>query len=105
VTRAINAQAFISVNYGTGTAQEAADWVRYSNITKGYGFKFWEIGNENYGSWETDAHARPHDPFSYATLSRDYINAMKAVDPDHQSWGRGHHRLRTLTRTTAIIQR
>ncbi|HZM86236.1 MAG TPA: BACON domain-containing carbohydrate-binding protein [Blastocatellia bacterium] len=81
VTRAINAQAFISVNYGTGTAQEAADWVRYSNITKGYGFKFWEIGNENYGSWETDAHARPHDPFSYATLSRDYINAMKAVDP------------------------
>jgi alpha-L-arabinofuranosidase len=81
VARAINAQAFISVNYGSGTAQEAADWVRYSNITRGYGFKFWEIGNENYGSWETDIHARPHDAYSYATLARDYINAMKAVDP------------------------
>ena len=81
VTRAIDAQAFISVNYGTGTAQEAAEWVRYSNITKGYGFKFWEIGNENYGSWEADAHARPHDAYTYATLARDYINAMKAVDP------------------------
>src|SRR5262249_24784129 len=47
VAQSINAQAFISVNYGTGTAQEAADWVRYSNITKNYGFKYWEIGNEN----------------------------------------------------------
>ena len=81
IARAINAQAFITLNYGTGTAQEAADWVRYSNITKGYGFKYWEVGNENYGSWETDAHPRPHDPYTYATVARDYINAMKAVDP------------------------
>jgi hypothetical protein len=36
VARSINAQAFISVNYGTGTAQEAADWVRYSNITRAW---------------------------------------------------------------------
>ncbi len=80
VAQAINAQAFITVNYGTGTAQEAADWVRYSKITKGYPFKFWEIGNENYGSWETDSHGRPHDAYTYATVARDYINAMKAVD-------------------------
>jgi hypothetical protein len=81
VARAVNAQAFVTVNYGTGTAQEAADWVRYSNITKGYGFKYWEIGNENYGSWETDSHSRKHDPFTYAMAARDYIAAMKAVDP------------------------
>jgi hypothetical protein len=47
------AQVFISVNYGSGTPQEAADWVRYANVIKRYGFKYWEIGNENYGSWDT----------------------------------------------------
>jgi alpha-N-arabinofuranosidase len=81
VMRNVNSQAFISVNYGTGTAQEAADWVRYSNITKAYGFKYWEVGNENYGNWEHDTRARPYDPYTYATLAKDYINAMKAVDP------------------------
>jgi alpha-L-arabinofuranosidase len=81
VNQAVGAQAFISVNYGTGTAAEAADWVRYSNVTRGYGFKYWEIGNENYGTWETDTRARPHDPHTYATVARDYITAMKAVDP------------------------
>jgi hypothetical protein len=81
VVRTVNAQAFITTNYGSGTAQEAADWVRYSNITKQYGFKYWEVGNENYGGWENDTHARPHDPFTYAFAARDYINAMKAVDP------------------------
>lgn len=75
------AQAFISVNYGSGTPEEAADWVRYSNVTKGYGFKYWEIGNENYGNWETDNTARPYDPWTYAQRARDYILAMKAVDP------------------------
>ena len=81
VATSINAQAFITVNYGSGTPQEAADWVRHSNITRGYGFKYWEIGNENYGSWENDTHPRPHDPFTYGVLARDYINQMKAVDP------------------------
>jgi hypothetical protein len=74
-------QAFITVNYGTGTPAEAADWVRYSNVTKGYGFKHWEIGNENYGSWEADSQSRPHDAWTYANRARDYIVAMKAVDP------------------------
>jgi hypothetical protein len=81
VATSINAQAFITVNYGSGTPQEAASWVRHSNITRGLGFKYWEVGNENYGSWENDTHARPHDPFTYATLAKDFINQMKAVDP------------------------
>src|SRR5262252_3882285 len=29
----LNAQVFITINYGSGTVQEAADWVRYTNIT------------------------------------------------------------------------
>ena len=81
VASALGAQVFISVNYGTGTPEEAADWVRYANGERGLGFGWWEIGNENYGTWETDTQTVPHDPYTYAVRSRDYIAAMKAADP------------------------
>ena len=74
-------QCFITANYGTGTPAQAAAWVRYSNITKGRGFKYWEIGNEVYGTWERDAHARANDPVIYATQFAEYYKQMKAVDP------------------------
>lgn len=77
----VNSQAIITVNYGTAAGDEAAAWVEYSNITKGYGFKYWEIGNENYGTWETDSHAARNDPFTYANEAKDYIAKMKAKDP------------------------
>jgi hypothetical protein len=80
VATATGAQVFISVNYGSGTPAEAAEWVRHANVTRGYGFKYWEIGNENYGAWETDVNARPHDPYTYAQRFRDYYTQMKAVD-------------------------
>jgi alpha-L-arabinofuranosidase len=78
---ATHAQVFITVNYGTGTPEEAADWVRHSNVENGYGFKYWEIGNENYGSWEVDNNPRPHDPVTYATRFAEYARQMKAIDP------------------------
>lgn len=81
VATAINARVFNTVNYGTGTPEEAAAWVDYSNVVQGYGFKYWEIGNENYGVWETDQQAVPHDPYTYAVRARDYIEQMKAADP------------------------
>jgi hypothetical protein len=74
-------QAFITVNYGSGTSAEAAGWVRSANITNGLGFKYWEVGNENYGNWETDTNARPNDPFTYATQFKNYATLMKAADP------------------------
>jgi alpha-N-arabinofuranosidase len=74
------AQVFITVNYGTGTPQEATDWVQYSNRTKKYDFKYWEIGNENYGTWEADNNVRPNDPVTYATRFKDYYTQMKAID-------------------------
>ncbi len=77
----VGAQAFITVNYGSGTAAEAAGWVRDSNITNHYGFRYWEIGNENYGTWETDTNARPNDPYTYAVRAADYLRQMKAADP------------------------
>lgn len=75
------AQAFITVNYGSGSATEAADWVRWANITNGLGFTYWEVGNENYGNWETDTNARPNDAFTYATRFKTYVTLMKAADP------------------------
>jgi hypothetical protein len=77
----LDSQVVITVNYGTGTPEEAADWVAYSNKENGYGFKYWEIGNECYGSWEADKQALPHDPATYGTRAAAYIRAMKAVDP------------------------
>ncbi|HKE92730.1 MAG TPA: hypothetical protein VKB34_00375 [Povalibacter sp.] len=81
VAVATRAAVYITANYGTGTPQEAADWVRYSNKVKRYGFKYWEIGNENYGTWEADNNIRPHDPVTYATRFKEYYRVMKAVDP------------------------
>lgn len=54
-----NSTGIITVNYGyarysmaadpvAAAAHLAADWVRYDNGRT----KYWEIGNENYGSWE-----------------------------------------------------
>ena len=81
VAIALGAGVFVTVNYGTGTPEEAAEWVTYSNVTNRYGFKFWEIGNENYGPWEADIQAVPHDPYTYAVRAREYIAQMKAADP------------------------
>ncbi|MGW0802662.1 cellulose binding domain-containing protein [Nonomuraea sp. NPDC002799] len=84
--RQTGAQAMVTANYGTGTAAEAAAWVRQANVTKGYGVKYWEIGNENYGNgrygaaWEADDHA-DKSPAEYARHVVAYADAMKAVDP------------------------
>lgn len=74
-------QAFITVNYGSGTPEEAAEWVKYSNQTKKYNLKFWEIGNECYSKSEYDINSRPHDPYTYALRAKEYITKMKVQDP------------------------
>jgi Cellulose binding domain/Fibronectin type III domain len=82
----IGAQPILIANYGSGTPQEAADWVRYANVTKHYGAKYWEIGNELYGNghygsgWEHDDHADT-SPAAYAHNVADFATEMKAVDP------------------------
>ncbi len=84
--RRVGAQPMIIANYGTGTPAEAADWVRYANVTKGYDARYWTIGNENYGNghygsaWEADDHP-DKSATQYARLVVEYADAMKAVDP------------------------
>ena len=81
VATTVGTQAFITVNYGSGTPTEAATWVQQSNVTKHYGFKYWEVGNECYGTWETDTNTVAHDPYTYAQRFQQYYTQMKAVDP------------------------
>jgi len=81
----LGSEAIIVVNLEQGfiegdiekAADEAAEWVRYANITKGYGIKYWEIGNESY-----------HLGTRYSLSARQYAKAykifyekMKKVDP------------------------
>ena len=76
-------QKFVTINYGSDTPQDAAAWVTQSH-TSGEGVSLWEIGNEEYGSWETDNHASPHTAASYASNGLSYMQAMKAADPNAQ---------------------
>lgn len=95
----------ITVNYGsnpscTGGADpsEAAGWVKNANTVKGYDVMWWSVGNEEYGSWETDKHSQPHDPAQYAqNVATGFYPQMKAasktpidvcvdVDPDTSGW-------------------
>lgn len=102
VVKATGAQALITVNYGSGTPAEAADWVRYANrggrhyrgpvptypgasaTAHNYGIRYWEIGNELYGdgtygaTWAVNHNS--HDPATYANGVVSYSAAMKAVD-------------------------
>jgi alpha-N-arabinofuranosidase len=81
---AVGAEPMITVNFGTGNAQEAADWVRFTNVQHDWNIKYWEIGNEIYGSWEA---SWTHDAADYVNGDaahdgfNDFCQAMKAVDP------------------------
>lgn len=77
----LDAEIFITVNYGSGSPEEAAAWVHHANIVNRYRIRYWEIGNECYGPWEYDTNARPHDAYTYAVRAAEYIRQMKAVDP------------------------
>ncbi len=74
------AQAMITVNYGSGTPSEAAAWVGSANVTNHLKLQHWEVGNECYGTWETDTNANAHDPYTYAVRAAQYFSQMKAAD-------------------------
>jgi alpha-L-arabinofuranosidase len=75
----VNAQPQICLNLGSGTPQEAAEWVRYVNQRWGdkKGGLLWELGNELWGTFQ----------IGYPTLeraaarTREFAEAVRAVDP------------------------
>ena len=94
--RLIGAEPSIVVNMGTGTAEEAANWVEYCNGTgntyyanlrrkngseKPYNVKFWSLGNEE-AAWE-DA-GRLSNSEKYAEEAWYFAKMMKLTDPSIQ---------------------
>jgi hypothetical protein len=72
-----NNTLMVTVNFGSGTAQEAADWVKHYNVDLKKNIKLWEIGNELYGDW----HPFHCSAEEYGKKAAEFIKAMKAVDP------------------------
>lgn len=71
----LGAEVIISVRLENGTPEQAANLVRHTNIDRGYGVKYWSVGNE------------PDLFENYTTedLNRDWraiAQAMLAVDPE-----------------------
>lgn len=74
--------AMFTVNFGSGTEEEAAAWVKHTNIDKKAGIKYWEIGNEIYGNWHPYYEKYGKDGGEiYGKRARKFIEAMKKVDP------------------------
>jgi hypothetical protein len=79
--KAVGAQSFVTVNYGSGTPAEAAAWVTHSLTTPGDGVALWEVGNENYGCWEVNnwlaqppADYQGYTPNTYTSVNGVYEN-------------------------------
>lgn len=91
ICRSLNAEPVVTVaadNYLTDVEKgervssredlilHAAAWVRYANIKKGYGIKYWMIANESWNNNNKNSTAG-----IYAQDVIDFSIAMKAVDP------------------------
>ncbi|NLB64413.1 MAG: carbohydrate-binding protein [Fibrobacter sp.] len=71
-----------TVNFGSGTAEEAARWVQHTNIKRKANVRYWEIGNELYGDWHNHYEKWGKDNgITYGKRARDFIVKMKKVDP------------------------
>ena len=95
---AVNAQAMFTVNYKTGTPDEAADWVEYLNAPNDgsnprggtdwgavrasnghpapYNARYFEIGNEVYACGAR----QDTTPETYSADVLEFVSAMKSVD-------------------------
>jgi hypothetical protein len=98
--RAIGAQPLLQVPHLADTAgqpptaAEAADLVRYANVTMGYGIKYFSVGNEpdlystsGLPSDSTQPAIPGYMPSDYCASAATYVAAMKAVDPTIQIVG------------------
>ncbi|MFO8056438.1 MAG: alpha-L-arabinofuranosidase C-terminal domain-containing protein [bacterium] len=89
---ATGAEPMITVNVGSGTPQEAAEWVEYVNGSAStgwgaeraknghpapYGVKYWFVGNEIFGVHEIGHRS----PAEYVKTFREFARAMRRADP------------------------
>jgi alpha-N-arabinofuranosidase len=93
--RDLGAEPYICINLGTGTLDEARNWVEYCNGTgntryanlrrqnghpEPYRVKYWGLGNEMYGHWQM-GHKSAEE---YARYALEAAKLMKWVDPSIQ---------------------
>jgi hypothetical protein len=71
----------------TPTATTASNMVAYANITRGYGLKYFSIGNEPDLYPGQELGFESYTPASYCTSVAEYSQAMRAVDPTIQLVG------------------
>lgn len=91
--RQVGAEPYFTVNMGTGTIEEAQEWVVYTNIDEGpypaelrrqhgypepYGIKYWSLGNEMDGFWQI-GHLSAED---YTKKALEAAKMMQRTDPD-----------------------
>ncbi|MFX1451583.1 MAG: alpha-L-arabinofuranosidase C-terminal domain-containing protein [Promethearchaeota archaeon] len=89
----VGAKPYLNVNYGTGSPEEAADWVEYCNCStdtehgvlrakygrkEPYNVQFWGIANEIYGFWERGYEKKPEN---YAKKYLQFAKKMREKDP------------------------
>ncbi len=46
-----------------------------------FGTQYWEVGNEEYGSWEIDHHTVQHDPATYIAFAKQFQTYANQIDP------------------------
>jgi alpha-N-arabinofuranosidase len=90
--RRIGAEPHLNFGLATGSLEDAAAWVEYCNRPGGTYYadlrrkhgreaplnvRYWQIGNEEYGSWEI-GHCSPAE---YARTAREWAKAIRRIDP------------------------
>ena len=75
----VHARPQIALNLGTGTPEEAADWVKYVDDKWGdkRGGQLWELGNELWGNWNTGYPTREE----IGDRTRAFSEAVRKADP------------------------
>ncbi len=87
-----HAEPSITVRLPNSTPEKAAALVKYVNIDKQYGVKYWSIGNEP-SLYESDARLKSLglNAVTLPRLWRQFAQAMKAVDPTIKLFGPDIH--------------
>ncbi len=100
----IGIEPYLSINVGTGTVQEAVDWVEYVNSNnkspmtdlrkkngreEPWNVKYWGIGNENWGcggDMAPDYYANIYRNYSSYIRGRDYQKVICGPSGDDTRW-------------------
>jgi hypothetical protein len=81
LARQMDAEPMINVRVPGGSPEQAAELVRYCNVTNDYSVRYWGIGNEP-NLYTAHTMFDDYDTVRYNKEWREFAEAMLAVDPD-----------------------